>query len=180
MRDLSPRKMKITGIGCLVIGVLVLIGLVKTITDWKIFCSDPITVSSVVVGNEKNYDIRGRSLSGIGVGKGSSYYYPYVCYEVGSIVYEKKLGVDVLMDAGISSFNAPFDIGSEITLTVDANDPARVLASSNRFTLFNAVGGPLAICIGVLNLRMAQDPERFDRLLMEWVEQRRKRQNDKY
>ena len=116
---MTETRKKITIAVIAFFAVFCLIGLIKDISRWKMFCPNAVTVQATVTDNEERYSSKGRY-----------HYTPILSYNVNGIQCD-----GIKLDIGQVDPRYPTPVGSQIELTVNGNDPRKMLRDPNWTTL---------------------------------------------
>ncbi len=117
--DINSRPMlRKIGFVTLIIAAVIFIAFAKYISEWSIFCKNAVTVNAVVTGcTESSY-------------KSGGMYYPDVTYECNGREYTVRL---------YEGSKTPYTIGAVTTVTVDGDDPGKILAQPEAEYIFVGV-----------------------------------------
>lgn len=120
-------------IGTAVVMFLVTAGLiyamVRDITTWEMFYDNPVSIEAEVIGNEENF-YRG--------GKG---YNPDIIYEYNGNEYSKMI---------YESNKYPTEIGSKKLITIDGDNPGKILSHPNKKEII--IGTVLILVFGSIGM----------------------------
>ena len=142
-RQMPAYKMRRSGIILIAAGVFFVTGLLLDVTSWKMFYKNPVEVKATVVRNIEYSS------------KNGSTYTPCVDYEYNGI----KVTDTAVKEIEVR--HAPVEIGSELTLTVNGNDPKKQLSQPSIMTYVFSALSFFVISIGVLMLKSAKNAPEY-------------------